>query len=162
MCILKGASGRYLGKKAQNHKPVLSLRLRTHASNRMNAVWRRDTSVSTVTRLRDGRPGIDSAQGQCIFLFVIVSRPALRFTLPPRALSPRVTRSGSKADQSSTLIAAVKNPWRYISTTPYVFMEWVKRRDNFTFTFNLLHANYGSNTESLWVKTATEILRNSL
>jgi hypothetical protein len=40
-------------------------------------------SVGTATRLRLGRPGFNSRQGQKIFPLATVSRPALRPTQPP-------------------------------------------------------------------------------
>jgi len=40
--------------------------------------WNRGSSVSTVTELRNGRPGFSSRQGQGFLLFVTASRSALR------------------------------------------------------------------------------------
>jgi hypothetical protein len=39
--------------------------------------WLRDSSFNVVNKLRAGRPGFDSRQGQGIFPFTTTSRPAL-------------------------------------------------------------------------------------
>jgi hypothetical protein len=69
--------------------------------------WRESwgISVTTVTRLRAGRPAFDSQQGQQFFLFATASRRALGPTQPPvqevsRFLSPEVKRPGRQADHS--------------------------------------------------------------
>jgi hypothetical protein len=83
------------------------------------------SSVGMATRLRAGRPGFDSRQGQEIFLYFTSSRPALGLTQPPvqwvpGALSPGVTRPGREADHSPPPSAMVKNMWIYTSTPPHV------------------------------------------
>jgi hypothetical protein len=78
-----------------------------------------------VTKLRAGRSGIDSRQGQVYFLFATVSRPALGHTQSPiqwvsAAISLGVKRPGREADHSPPSSDKVKNAWRYASTDPYV------------------------------------------
>jgi hypothetical protein len=90
---------------------------------------RRDSSVSTVTRLRAGLPGFDSGHGQRIFPFATTSKPALGFTQlltqwVPGALSPGVKPSGRETDHSSPSSAEVQKAWGYTSTSTYVFMAW--------------------------------------
>jgi hypothetical protein len=93
--------------------------------------------------LRAGRPGFNSRQGQEIFLYSIVSTPALRLTQPPihwapGAISPGVKRPGREVHQSSPSSAEVK----YGGTIP-LFPNtssrrgaWlIKHKDNFTFTW---------------------------
>jgi len=46
-------------------------------------IWHPGSSVSSVIRLRSGRPGSDSRQGQGFFLFVTASRPTLKSTQSP-------------------------------------------------------------------------------
>jgi hypothetical protein len=91
--------------------------------------------VSIVTRLWAGRQGFNSWQA------TTVSRQALGPTQPPaqwvpEVLSPGVRWPGREADRLPPSIAQFKNTWSYISTPPYVFMEWclVKHRDKFTYT----------------------------
>jgi hypothetical protein len=82
------------------------------------------------------------AQGERlgIFLFPIVTRPALGHTqLPiqwaPGALYLEIKRPGREADHSSPSSAKVKNAWSYTSIPKYVFTAkcLVKHRINFTF-----------------------------
>jgi hypothetical protein len=74
----------------------------------------RDSSLSIMTRLRGGRPGFNSWQGQEIRLFSIASRPALGPTQTPIQWAPGVLSLGVKppgreADHSSPSSAGVKN-----------------------------------------------------
>jgi hypothetical protein len=76
----------------------------------------RDSSVSVVTRLRAGRPGLGSRQGQGIFSLhhrVQTGSGAHPASSPMgaggRALTPAVERSGLEADHSSPSNAEVKN-----------------------------------------------------
>jgi hypothetical protein len=64
--------------------------------------------------------GFESQQELGIFLFTIVSRPALGFTPPPipGALSMGVKWLGHVADHSPSSSAKVKNAWSYTSTPP--------------------------------------------
>jgi len=74
----------------------------------------RGSSLTTETRLRAGRPGLDPQQGNDgIFLFVIASRPALGPTLPPiqwvqEALIPGVKQPGREADHSLSSIPRLR------------------------------------------------------
>jgi len=66
-----------------------------------------------VTKLRAGRPGFDSRQGQGISLFATTSILALRPTQPPiqwvtGAISPWVKRPGREADHSSPSTVEIK------------------------------------------------------
>jgi hypothetical protein len=61
-----------------------------------------------------------------MFLFTIVSRPALGPTQPPiqwvpGALSLGVKQSGREGDHSPPSSAEVKNAWSYTSTPPIRF-----------------------------------------
>jgi hypothetical protein len=67
-----------------------------------------------MTKLRTGRSGFDSRQGQEFFLFATPSRPTLRATQPPIqwvpwASYPGRKRPGSEADHSITSTSEVKN-----------------------------------------------------
>jgi hypothetical protein len=58
-----------------------------------------------------------------------MSRPAVGPAQPPiqwmpRTSSPGVKRTESDAGQSPPLSTQVKNPWSYISITPYIFTKW--------------------------------------
>jgi hypothetical protein len=81
------------------------------------------SSVSIVTRLRNGRPAFDSRQGQGFSFFATASRPALGPTQTliqwvPRAISPGVKRPGREGDHSFPSSAEVKNAWSYTSIPP--------------------------------------------
>jgi hypothetical protein len=72
----------------------------------------RGSSVSTVTRLWDGRPGFPG-RSRDSFLFATASRPALGSTHPPvqwvpEVLSARVKRLGLEADYSPQRNAGLK------------------------------------------------------
>jgi len=54
----------------------------------------RDSSVSTVTRLRAGRPGLDSRHGQGILLLVTAPISALRPTYSPIQWARRLFSRG--------------------------------------------------------------------
>jgi hypothetical protein len=89
----------------------------------------RGSSVSIVTRLRAGRAGFDSWQGQLrdVFNFAIASRPDLGPTQRPNewiqaALSLGIKRPGRQADHSPPSSAEIKNAWSYTSVPPYVLM----------------------------------------
>jgi hypothetical protein len=97
-----------------------------------------------MTRLWTGQVGLNSQQGQGVFLFATTSRPALGPTQPPNqwvleALSPGVKQLVGCEAFYSPSTAEIKNAWIYTATPPYVFMIWyvVKHRDNFSFTFTL-------------------------
>jgi hypothetical protein len=89
----------------------------------------RGSSVSSVTRLRAGRPGLDSLPGQECLLIATASRPVLGPTQPyiqwvPGTLSPGVKRPGREDDHLPPSSAEVKNTCSYTSTCPCVFMAW--------------------------------------
>jgi hypothetical protein len=93
----------------------------------------RDSSVSIVTALQDGRPGFYSRQGQGIFIFALPSILALG-----PASYPTDTGDSFPSGRSMTSAppsAEIENAWSYTSTPQCVFMTCclVKRRDNFTF-----------------------------
>jgi hypothetical protein len=92
----------------------------------------RDSSVSIVTRLRDGRPWFDSRQVQGFFLFGIASRPSLAPT--------GVKGPGRDADHSLPSRAEIKNAWSYTFTPQYVFIlrcliKQKKRLDDVVFSW---------------------------
>jgi hypothetical protein len=103
----------------------------------------RGSSVSIVTRLRDGRPGFESQQSHGFFFLATASRPALGPTQPPIQWAPVVPSPGTKepppgreAHQSPPSTAEVKNAWSYTPTTPIRLHGVVsKHKDNFTFSF---------------------------
>jgi hypothetical protein len=73
--------------------------------------------------------GFDSWHGQEIFLFSIVSRPALRPTQPPMqwllgALSLGIKQQRREADHSPPSITEVKNSTAITFTLLYVLMVW--------------------------------------
>jgi hypothetical protein len=90
------------------------------------------SSVSVVTKLRDGWPRFISRQGQWwdSYLFTTASRTALGSVQPPNqwapgALSPGVKRPGCEAAHSPPSSSVeVKDVWSYPSTHPYVFIGW--------------------------------------
>jgi hypothetical protein len=89
----------------------------------------RDSSVSIVTTLQDGRPRFDSRQGLVIFLFATASRPGLGSTHPPIRqvsgdLSSEVKQPERKVKHSPPSNAEVNNAWSYTSNPQYVFMVW--------------------------------------
>jgi hypothetical protein len=76
----------------------------------------RGSSVGIVTRLRAGRPGLESLQGQSwdIFLFATAFRPALGPTKPPTQwvlviFTSRVRRPGREANHSPQSSSEFKN-----------------------------------------------------
>jgi hypothetical protein len=101
-----------------------------------------ESSASTVTRLRAGRPGFDSRKRQEFFLFATVSRPA-HTRWVPRVQSSEVMRPGCEADHSPPSSTEVKNEWSYTSTPHYAFLTWylLKHRVNFSFTLVTLMAS---------------------
>jgi hypothetical protein len=87
------------------------------------------SSVSIVTGLRAGRPGVDSQQRQGFFLFVTVSGPALVPNQPPLqwvpwTLSPDIKRPEREDDLPPSCNAEDKNARSYSSNPPYIFMAW--------------------------------------
>jgi hypothetical protein len=85
-------------------------------------------AVSIVTRLWV-RPRFESWQGHGFFLFLTMSKMALRPTQPPvqcvmRALSPVVKQLECEGDHSPPPSADVKNAWSYTSTLSYFFTAW--------------------------------------
>jgi hypothetical protein len=87
------------------------------------------SSVRTVTRLRDGRPGFDSRYGQGVFLFTTASKTTLEPTQPPiqwlpGALSPRIKRPGREVNHTPPPSAEVKNGWSY-TYTPLIRLHGV-------------------------------------
>jgi hypothetical protein len=88
----------------------------------------RRSTVSTATKLRAGRPGIDSRQRQENFPFATASRltvgpiqPSIKWV--PGALSPEVRQPGCEADHPPPSSAEV-NVWSYTSTPPHFLMVW--------------------------------------
>jgi hypothetical protein len=84
----------------------------------------------------------ESRQGLGIFLFTIVSRPALRPTQDPvqrvpGTLSLGIKWPGREADHSPPSSAEVKNAWRYTSIPQYAFMAWcsVKAQDLYFYLY---------------------------
>jgi hypothetical protein len=106
----------FLQEYSFNYSPVL-LVFYTHA---------RLSSVSTVTKIRDGWLWFNSRQkqGRDIFLFATVSRPALGPIQLPIQWTLGVMRPRHEADHSPLSSAAVKNVWSYISLQQYVFKLW--------------------------------------
>jgi hypothetical protein len=93
-----------------------------------------------VTRLRAGRPGLDSRKGQGFILLTTAFRLALGPSQPHNQLalgsvSLGVKWSVRKTNNSPQSSAEVKNEWSYISTPQYTFISWylVKHKDKFTF-----------------------------
>jgi hypothetical protein len=70
-------------------------------------IW--DSSVGIATKLRAGRPGLDSRQGQEIFLYITASKPALGPTQPPIQWVQGVKLLGHEADLSPPSSAEDKN-----------------------------------------------------
>jgi hypothetical protein len=85
------------------------------------------SSVSIATRLRPGRQGFHSRQGQGIFYSS--PRPDRRWVPPSlisnryRRIFPRIKWPGRESDHLLPSCTAAKNAWSYNSTPPYVFME---------------------------------------
>jgi hypothetical protein len=99
-----------------------------------------------MTKLRAGRPGFDSQQGQWRDFFSPRRRVRtdswgslglLSSGYRGKGISLGVKRPGRDADNSPLSSAEVKNVWSYTSTPLYVFMAWywVKHGDKFAFTF---------------------------
>jgi hypothetical protein len=86
-----------------------------HINHQQLAIWHSwKLFIIRHQKLRDGRPGFDFRQGQEIFLFSTVFRPALGPTqLPirwlPGTLSQEVKRPGNEADHFFPSSAEVKN-----------------------------------------------------
>jgi hypothetical protein len=83
---------------------------------------KRGSSDGIVTRLRAGRPGFDSRQGQGIFLFAATNIPPVGPAQPPfqsilAAISRGVKLPGREADHSPPSITEVKDEWSYTSTS---------------------------------------------
>jgi len=82
------------------------------------------SSVRIVTRLPDGRPGLDSRQSLGFFpsplrpdrLWDPYSQPPIHWVLG--ALSLGVKQLGHEANHSLPSISEVKNAWSYTSTPP--------------------------------------------
>jgi hypothetical protein len=77
-----------------------------------------------------------------MFFLATASRPLLcSIQSPtkwiPRALSLGVKRPECQANHYLSSIVEVKNAWKYISASPYVFMAWYlhKHEDKFNFAF---------------------------
>jgi hypothetical protein len=87
-----------------------------------NSLTNRDSSVSIVIRLRAGRTGFDSWQGQGIFLFTTASRPAPGPNQSLIKWAPGINRPGREADHSPPSSTEIKIAWNYTSTPPYAFM----------------------------------------
>jgi hypothetical protein len=88
-----------------------------------NPSVRLGSSISIAARLRAGRSGFVSRQGQGIFIFATASRPVLGLTQSPTrlvngALFAWVKWSGRKADHSPSSSAEVMNAWIHTSTPP--------------------------------------------
>jgi hypothetical protein len=98
-----------------------------------NVTENRDSSVSTVIRLRDGRSGFDVGQGQVFFLFATASRPVLGPTQPPIEWVLGVKQSGREVHHLSPSNAEVTNMWSCAFTPPILLLAWylVKHRDIF-------------------------------
>jgi hypothetical protein len=86
--------------------------------------------------------GFDFQQGQGIFLFTMVSRPALGPTQAPLQWAPvalflGVKRPGREADHP--ICAEVKREWSHICTPQYVLMVrcLVKHRDDFILSYGV-------------------------
>jgi hypothetical protein len=71
-------------------------------------------SVTIETKLRSGRSGFDTQQGQGIILFATVSRPTPTQRVTA-SLSSEVKRPEREADDMSPSIAEVKSAWFYSS-----------------------------------------------
>jgi len=92
-------------------------------------------SVSIVTRLRAGRPGLNSWQGKRrdLFLFVGPTNPPIQYV--PEAFTSEVKGPAHKAGHSLPPSAEVKSAWSYTSIPQYVFVPWclVKHRTTLPF-----------------------------
>jgi len=84
----------------------------------------RGSSVTVVTRLRAGRPGLNSRQGQW-WNFSLCHRihtgSVARLASYPMGIR-EAKQLGREAVHSPQTSAEVKNAWSYTSTHPYVFM----------------------------------------
>jgi hypothetical protein len=74
-------------------------------------------TISVMTRLRAGGPGLNSRQLQEIFLMATASRPSLLFNRN-RSSFPGVKWTGRDADHSPSYSAEIKNEWSYTFTPP--------------------------------------------
>jgi hypothetical protein len=105
-------------------RPTVSQLLHRFLRYTSRCIWMcvsHGSSVNIVTRLEDGRPEFDPRQGQGIFLFFSVFRPALRpVQLPIQwvlgALSLGVKRPWRESDHSSSSSTEAENAWSYTST----------------------------------------------
>jgi hypothetical protein len=82
----------------------------------------------------------DSLQGRMIFLFSIMSSPALKSTQPriqwvSGALLAGVKQVGCGDDCLLLCSTKINDAWIYASTLPYIFMAFclIKHRGNFNF-----------------------------
>jgi hypothetical protein len=94
------------------------------------------SSVTIVSKLRVGRPGFDSRQGQGFSslrhrLQTTSDAHLISYTMGTASSSP-----GREADHSPPSSAEVTNAWSYTFTPQYAFMARCldKHRDNFIFT----------------------------
>jgi hypothetical protein len=87
-------------------------------SKKRSTANRNGRSVSIVTTLRTGQPGIDSSQEKGIYPFVTASR-----LVPKRAWG---SAPGYKSTKLTTRlhIVLMSKLWSYTSTYPYVVMMW--------------------------------------
>jgi hypothetical protein len=87
--------------------------------------------ASMVTRIRTGRPGLDSRQVQgrdCSFFRYLVQTSSGLHSAPihgvPEVLSPWVKRSEREADHSPSSSVEVTTVSSYTSTPQYTFTAW--------------------------------------
>jgi len=94
-------------------------------------------TFSVVTRLRAGRRGFDSRQGQRIFLVTAFwNPPSFLSNEYSEALSLGINRSVREVDQSLQCTAEVKNAWSCTST-PQVRLHGVVLKLNTEYVFKL-------------------------
>jgi hypothetical protein len=111
------------------------------------------------------RPGFNSWQGQEIFLFSTVSRPALGPTQPPiqwvtGALSPGVEWQGVKLITHLHLLPRSRMVELYFlspHTSPWHSAKLIKHKDNFVFTFYLFLVINSLHFESTWTKSQVNL-----
>jgi len=94
-----------------------------------------DSSVSTVTRIRTGRPGFDSRQRKEYSLRQRVQTGSgahsTYYPMDTRSFFPRgIKLPAREADHSPPSCAEAKTLWSYTSTPPHTFMAWclIKQR----------------------------------
>jgi len=96
----------------------------------------RDSSVSLVTRLRDGRYGFRIPEGQVIWFFIFGTQigsgahPA-SYSMGRGVLSRGAKHPGCDFDHSPPCSYEVKNEWRYISSPPMRFHGVGREKLNF-------------------------------